>query len=102
MSGEQLHGLTLQDRRSSVEHAVGEARDVIGGGKKTGVSGDSAQDAGVLIVDLAAHDALAKGDVLDRGRDMRLPAQRRIVRRIVHAQRLEDLFAAQAVEGFAH
>ena len=60
-AGEEGYGFGAEDGLASVEHGLGEFGEVFGGGKKSGVWGYSAQDAGVFVLNFALDDSLAEG-----------------------------------------
>ena len=93
-AGEELDSLWFQDRRTSSQHAFGEAGDVGGGGEKAGMSGDAIHDEGVLVVDLALYDAEAKDAVVFGRRNLFRKAQRGIESGVPKIQGRSD-FAAE-------
>src|SRR5207248_10290522 len=59
------------------------------------------ENAGVVIIDLALNQALAKTLVIGGRRDVRLPVCRRIEAGVRHPERLKDFPLAEAVNRFA-
>ena len=64
------------------------------------MSGNAAEDAGVLVLHLALNDAVAEGAIVGGWRDRVLQGARRIESRVSHAERTEDFALAERVEGF--
>jgi len=94
----KIDSVCLQQRRSSVQHALRVAGDLSRGGKDTGMSGHSAHYPGVLVIDLAADNPLAKRPVVLRGRDHRLPGLRWTEADRLQAQGRKDLACRKLVE----
>jgi len=66
-AGEEADGFGAEDGAASVKHSVGEACEIFGGRKQTGVGGDAAEDVGVFVLDFALDDSVAEGAVVGRG-----------------------------------
>ena len=60
-AGEERNGFWAEDGASAEEHGMGEPADVFGGREKSRVTGDSAEDAGVFVLDFALDYFLAEG-----------------------------------------
>ena len=67
--GEKLDSFGSEERRAAAQEALGKARDGEYIAEESGMSGDAAHGAGVLVVDLALDDAVAIGEVVDGGRN---------------------------------
>src|SRR4051794_41919355 len=82
---------------TSGQHAVSEDGDVVGGGEESGVSGHSAHEAGVLVVNLSLDDAMAECLVVDSGRNLLAPIGGRGGKSGGHFQGGKNLFLAEGV-----
>ncbi len=102
--GELLNGERIEETDAiefaAVEHHLREAGQVVGGGKKPGVSGHASHVARGGVVNHAAQRNAGGGQTLG-GRDSRNPRGGRKERGGLHAQRLEDILARIVVQHLA-
>ena len=99
-ASEERQRFRTNQRRSSLQKNVSESRQIFRGGEQAGVSGDSAQHAGVFILHFALDDSFAKGAVIGGGRNRSAPRGRRIVGSVRHPQRAEYFPLAETVKAF--
>src|SRR5277367_906482 len=85
---------------ATVEHGVSKYGQVFGGREQAGVSGDTAQDAGIFVLHLSLDDAMAKRAIVGSGRDRAFQDRRWIESRARHAQRTEDFTPAERIKRF--
>src|SRR6516162_7435526 len=85
-SSEKAYRVSFQNWHTAPQQAFGEAGDLGRRSEDACMPGDTGHNPGILVVDFALDDPLAKRQVAFRGRNTRSPLLRRIKARAFHPE----------------